>query len=404
MGKRSKTAVELDNNYLFGNYGNRLPVCFTRGQGDRLFDTDNREYIDFFSGIAVTNLGHSHPKLTKAIQEQAEKLLHTSNWFFNEEQGKAARQISKLAFPGRTLFVNSGAEANEAAIKLARRYGLFKSGRKFEIISFQESFHGRTFGSMTATAQKKIHRGFGPLPRGFVYLPFNDLRSLKKQLRKGRETAAVIMEPIQGEGGIRIADPEFIRGARELCSEKDVLLIMDEVQTGMGRTGEPFAFQHFDVTPDILTLAKGLAGGMPAGAMHAREDLVEHLPGGSHGTTFGGNHLAMAAALAVLNEISKESLMKKVRDTGQEIMDRLDELKEKHRFIQEVRGMGLHIGIELTHSCQDMVKRALEKGLVVNCAAGNVLRIMPPLTIKATTVRKGMKILEELLREEELTL
>lgn len=401
MGKRFTKAVELDNNYLFGNYGNRLPVCFTRGQGDRLYDTADREYIDFFSGIAVTNLGHNHPKLTKAIQEQAEKILHTSNWFFNEEQGKAARQLSELAFPGRTLFVNSGAEANEAAIKLARRHGLFKSGRKFEIISFHGSFHGRTFGSMTATAQKKIHRGFGPLPRGFVYLPFNDLKALKKQLRRGRETAAVILEPVQGEGGIRIAEQEFIRGARELCSERNVLLIMDEVQTGMGRTGEPFAFQHFDVTPDILTLAKGLAGGMPAGAMHAREDLAEHLPGGSHGTTFGGNHLAMAAALVVLKEIGKESLMKKVRDTGREITDRLNELKERYRFIQEVRGMGLHIGMELTHPCQEMVKRSLEKGLVVNCTAGNVLRIMPPLNVKTSTVRKGMKILEELLREEE---
>ncbi len=392
-----KKIISSDSEYLFQNYGTRQEVCFVRGEGSRLYDQDNREYIDFFSGIAVCNLGYGHAALSKALHRQVDTIIHTSNHYHNHEQIEAASLISDVAFPGKTLFCNSGTEANEAAIKLARRYGLSIDKDRYQVISFRNGFHGRTMGSMSATAQNKIHGGFGPLPRGFKYLPFNDIEAFKKELKKTKKTAAVILELIQGEGGIVLADKKFVKSIFDICRKRDILVIVDEVQTGIGRTGSAFAFQQYGISPDIITIAKGLGGGIPIGAMHAKNFLLEHLPAGSHGSTFGGNHLACAAAVVVLRELKKKSLYANIEKNSRLIMDRLENLKNNKSIIREVRGMGLHIGFEVTGDGPALVKEALKAGLVINCTAGNIIRIMPPLTIPASLVKKGMNILEEII-------
>lgn len=391
--------MKKDKEYLFQNYGDRLPVSFVKGDKEFLYDQDGKKYIDFFSGIAVSNLGYNSAALNKALHSQINRIIHSSNWFYNKEQIEAAVLISELSFPGKTLFVNSGTEANEAAIKLARKYGLSIHKKKFEIATFTNSFHGRTFGSMTATAQKKIHDGFGPLPEGFKYLPFNEIKPLEKEIRKNKNLCAVMIELVQGEAGIKIADESFIRQAYDLCAKNHVLFIADEVQTGIGRTGNIFAYQKFGITPDIITLAKGLGGGVPVGALHTKSYLSEFFPRGVHGTTFGGNHLASAAACAVLSEIKKPALLKNVKTLGEYYITRLLSLKKKSSLIKEIRGVGLHIGIELNIPGMDIVKEALEKGLIINCTADNVIRIMPPLNIKLETVKKGLDIFEKIIIE-----
>ncbi len=398
--KQLKKTISEDREYLFQNYGDRLPVCFTRGEGSYLYDQDNKKYVDFFSGIAVSNLGYGNKKLIKTVQSQAEKIIHSSNWYLNREQINAAKQISQLAFPGRTLFVNSGTEANEAAIKLARRYGLSLSKKRYEIISFDNSFHGRTMGSMTATGQGKIHSGYGPLPSGFKYLKFNDIKAFKSQVKKNKNIAAVIIELIQGEGGVNIAHREFIEELFSLCSRNEIITIVDEVQTGIGRTGSVFCFQNYNIVPDMITLAKGIAGGIPAGVLHAKKYFSDFLSAGTHGSTFGGNHLATAVIETVLKEVRKSSLLQNVRETGEYIREKLHEISQKVDFINEIRGIGLQIGIELNKPGMPIVKKALEKGLVINCTAEKVIRIMPPLVITMKTVREGMKILEKLLLED----
>lgn len=389
-----------DNLYLFQNYGNRLPVCFIKGDGSYLFDQDNKRYIDFFSGIAVNSLGSNNAALSRALHTQVDKILHSSNWFFNREQIEAAKLISELTFPGKTLFVNSGTEANEAAIKAARRYGKSIAPEKYEIISFSGSFHGRTFGAMSATAQEKIRKGFDPLVPGFRFLPFNDIEALKKELESNNKICAVMTELIQGEGGIKIADSQFITQLEKLCKKHKVLLIIDEVQTGAGRTGQFCSYQHFGISPDIITFAKGLAGGFPIGALHAKDAVAPLLEPGSHGTTFGGNHFACAAAAAVLKELKKKSFMEKVRKNGDYIRNHITKLKAKSGCITEVRGMGLHIGIELNRPGMDMVKKALEYGLVINCTSEKVIRIMPALTISLSTIKEGLAIFDRLIIEE----
>ena len=391
--------IKKDKEYLYQNYGDRLPVCFVKGDREFLYDQDGKKYIDFFSGIAVSNLGYNNKVLNAALHGQINKIIHSSNWFFNKEQIDAAVLISEMSFPGKTLFVNSGTEANEAAIKLARRYGLSIHKKKFQIATFSNSFHGRTFGSMTATAQKKIHDGFGPLPEGFKYLPFNDIKPLEKEIRKNKNLCAVMIELVQGEAGIKIADEKFVREAYDLCVKNHILFIVDEVQTGIGRTGNVFAYQKYGITPDIITLAKGLGGGVPVGALHTKTFLSEFFPRGVHGTTFGGNHLACAAACAVLNEIKKPALLKNVVSLEKYILNRLAVLKEKAPIIKEVRGIGLHIGIELKKPGMDIVKKALENGLVINCTADNVIRIMPPLNIRLDSIKKGLDLFEKILTE-----
>jgi len=400
ISKKLQTIQANDKEFLFQNYGDRLPVSFVKGDGSLLYDHDGKEYIDFLSGIAVSNLGYNHKGLQKVIHKQIDSLIHTSNWFLNNEQIKAAQLLSETAFKGKSLFCNSGAEANEAAIKLARRHGLSISSNKYRIISFTSSFHGRTLGTMTATAQEKIHGGFGPLPEGFTYLPFNDLSALKAEMKKGDTVAAVIVEIIQGESGIQLADSGFLKEIQRECKKNNALFIIDEVQTGIGRTGKFFAFEHYSLKPDVITLAKGLAGGLPIGAIHVRPHIANHFPPGSHGTTFGGNHLTSAAAAFVLNEIKKPAFLKKVNDTGNIVIEELQSWKKDIPIIKEIRGKGLHIGIELTIEGMPLVKKGLERGLILNCAAGNTIRIMPPLNIPKSLMKKGLSILKDLLLEE----
>jgi acetylornithine/N-succinyldiaminopimelate aminotransferase len=398
--KKLKKIMSDDKNYLFQNYGDRLPVSFIKGKNCFLYDQDNKRYIDFFSGIAVSSVGYGNPQFVKALHRQIDSLIHTSNWYYNREQNEAAKLLAELSFPGKTLFANSGTEANEAAIKLSRRFGLAHHKGKYEIVTFTNSFHGRTFGGMSATAQSKIHEGFGPLVPGFRYLPFNDIKSFSKELRKNRNICAVLIELIQGEGGITIADMEFIREVFRICNKNAVLTIIDEVQTGVGRTGAMFAYQHYNIVPDIITLAKGLGGGLPIGAIHAKNFLVDFFPRGSHGSTFGGNHLACAGAAAVLKLVGKKSFLKSINDVGGFIFEKLEQLKQRVDFITDLRGMGLHIGIELTRPGAALVTKALGKGLVINCTAEKVIRIMPPLTINLKTAEAGMKILESIFLEE----
>lgn len=389
--------INDDREYLFQNYGDRLPVAFIKGDGSYLYDQDNKRYIDFLSGIAVSVLGYSSQPLQKALHTQIDRIIHSSNLFLNQEQTEAARLISETSFPGKSLFVNSGTEANEAAIKLARRYGLSISSKKYNIVTFSGSFHGRTFGSMSATAQEKIHSGFGPILPGFIYAPYNNKKILRRVLKKDKRIAAVMLELIQGESGINVADEDFVKDIFEICNQKGILTIVDEVQTGIGRTGKTFVHQHFNVTPDILTLAKGLGGGVPVGALHAKNYLAEHLPYGTHGSTFGGNHLACAAACAVLNEVKKKQFMSAVNSSSQYIFDRLKKIKQQTGYIKSLRGIGLHIGVEIAEEGGQLVKNALEEKLILNCTAGNVLRIMPPLNIDMEVLEEGMDILEKII-------
>jgi len=397
--KKLKKIISDDKSYLFQNYGDRLPVCFVRGSNCFLYDQDNKKYIDFFSGIAVSSVGYSNYRYQKALHRQIDSLIHTSNWYYNREQNEAARLLTELSFPGKSLFVNSGTEANEAAIKLSRRFGLAHHKGKYEIMTFTNSFHGRTYGGMSATAQEKIHDGFGPLVPGFKYLPFNDIRSFAKELKKNKNICAVLVELIQGEGGIMIADPEFIREVFRICNKNAVLTIIDEVQTGIGRTGAMFAYQHFNVVPDIITLAKGLGGGLPVGAIHAKNFLVDFFPRGSHGSTFGGNHLACAAVTAVLKQVGSKRFLENVNRVGRFFLESLEKLKQTVDFITDIRGMGLHIGIELSMPGSALVSKALSRGLVINCTAEKVVRIMPPLIINLDTAKAGMKILNSVFLE-----
>ncbi|MCX8122655.1 MAG: aspartate aminotransferase family protein [Spirochaetes bacterium] len=398
QSKKLNTLMELDKQYLYQNYGTRLPVCFTHGKGCQLYDQDGKRYIDFFAGIAVNSLGYAHPTLNKALHAQVNKILHSSNWYFNKEQIEAAMLISKTAFAGKTLFTNSGTEASEAAIKLARKYGLSQSNKKYYIISFTNSFHGRTFGAMSATAQEKIHSGFGPIVPGFIYVPFNDTAAFKKTIKKYKgKICAVITELVQGEGGIKIADSSFVKEIDAITKENNILFIIDEVQTGIARTGKMFAFQHYGITPDVITLAKGLGGGVPIGAIHTRDFLVDYFPKGTHGTTFGGNHLATAAAKVVLETLSKETMLNNIQKMGEIIIKELTLMKSKYpKLIVDVRGIGLHIGVELTIPGQPLVLEALQKGLVINCTAERVIRIMPPLIIPQKLVKEGLKILDSI--------
>ena len=389
--------INEDKEYLFQNYGDRLPAAFIRGDGSYLYDQDNKRYIDLFSGIAVTLLGHSNQPFLKALHGQVDRIIHTSNWFLNPEQIEAAKLVSETSFPGKTLFVNSGTEANEAAIKLARRYGLSISPKKFKIVTFTGSFHGRTFGAMSATAQDKIHQGFGPIVPGFIYTEYNNRKAFKKIMKKHKNIAAVMLELIQGEGGINVADQDFVRDIVELCNQNGVLTIVDEVQTGIARTGKTYVHQHFGITPDILTLAKGLGGGVPVGALHAKNFLAEYFPRGVHGTTFGGNHLACAAAVAVLKEIRKRQFLTGVINSSEYILNRLKKIKQKTSYIRGIRGMGLLIGIEIAEPGAQFVKDALKEKLVINCTAENIIRIMPPLNIEMKALEEGMNIFEKMI-------
>ncbi len=380
----TKELIEQSSKYLCNTY-NRYPIVFSKGKGCKLWDVDGKEYLDFVAGLAVLNLGHCHPNVVAAIKEQAERLIHVSNYYHNEPMIELARLLCENSFAEKVFFCNSGAEANEAAIKLARKYAKENLGpEKFEIITMLKSFHGRTMATITATGQERFHKGFEPLLEGFKYVPYNDLESVKKAVSE--KTCAVMIEPVQGEGGVNIPSKEYMQGLRGLCDEKGILLIFDEVQTGIGRTGKLFAYEHFGIEPDIMTLAKGLANGVPIGAMLTKERFATAFIPGAHASTFGGNPLATASAVAVLQTIKNEDILRNCNIVGGYLINRLKELKTGFDFIKDVRGMGLLIGMELSFDAGDIVKKCMEKGLLINYTNGNVLRFIPPLIVTENEV------------------
>jgi len=378
------------------NYG-QLPLVIAEGEGARVWDADGRCYLDFVGGIAVNSVGHCHPKVVAAIKEQAERLLHCSNLYWFEPPVVLARELAVLSGLDRTFFCNSGAEANEAAIKLARRYGSEHGRKNPEIIAFTHSFHGRTLGTLAATGQEKFSEGFTPLPAGFRHLAFNDLDGLLDAVTP--DTAAFLLEPVQGEGGVYPATQEFMDALAELRQEKGILLIFDEVQCGLGRTGKNFAFEHYGVRPDILTLAKSLGGGLPIGAAVAREEVAHVFQPGTHGSTFGGNPVACAAAAAVLKVLQEEGLAERAARVGGCFKKGLESLQERFPCIREVRGLGLMLGIELDRPGQRMVSLCQERGLLINCTAERVLRFLPPLIIGPDEVEQAVEILGQAFGE-----
>lgn len=380
---------KLYEEYIMPTY-TRVPVCLVKGKGSRVWDLEGKEYLDFFPGWAVSGIGHCHPTVVNAIKEQARKILHVANNFLNPKQAELAKTISGASFPARIFFCNSGAEANEGAIKFAKKYGS-ETGR-FEIITMKNSFHGRTLAAMRATGQDKFHQGFQPLMEKFLHADFNDLESVKKLVTD--KTIAIMLEPIQGEGGVCVASRDFLEGLRKLCDEKDMLLILDEVQTGMGRTGKMFAYQHYDLEPDIMTLAKTLGGGVPIGAFVVNRKIKkEVLTAGMHGSTFGGNPLVCAAALAVFKAIKKEKLLANTIRMGELLQQEFEKLKAQYPVIESTRGIGLMRGMKLKEPSAPYANEAREQGLLINATQGDILRIMPPMTVSAKEIKLGMKIL-----------
>jgi len=390
----TQEVIELYNQYVIGNYG-RLPKVIVRGKGNWIVDMDGNKILDLFPGWAVSGIGHCHPRVVEAIQKQAAQLIHMDNTFYTLPQGQLAKLLSERSFGGKCFFCNSGAEANEAALKLARKY---TAKGKYKFITTEKSFHGRTFGALTATAQPKYHDGFLPLVPGFEYVPFNDIDALTEAFSD--ETAAVLVEPIQGEGGINPASAEYLHTIRNLCDEFGAVMILDEVQTGMGRTGRWFAYQHIDVIPDIITLAKALGGGTAIGAIIAKPEVAAALVPGSHASTFGGNPLACAAGIAVIEAIEDEHLLENTQKMGEYAQRKLNELKDKFPIIDSIRGIGLMLGVQLNIPGAAIVSRCLEKGLRINCTQETVLRIMPSMTITAEELDQAFAILADVLAEE----
>ncbi|MGR9106419.1 MAG: acetylornithine/succinylornithine family transaminase [Gammaproteobacteria bacterium] len=359
----------------------RLPVTFERGEGAWLWDTQGERYLDALSGIAVCGLGHCHPAVRQAICEQAGRLIHTSNLYGIEKQEELAAQLAKLSGLERVFFCNSGAEANEAAIKIARRFGHQRGIQRPEIIVMENSFHGRTLGTLSATGNPKVREGFGPLVEGFLRIPFDDLDAVEGIAADHPDIVAVLVEPIQGEGGIRIPSPAYLPGLRELCERHNWLLMLDEIQTGMGRTGKFLAYQHGGILPDVVTLAKALGNGVPIGACLARGTAAEQLGAGSHGSTFGGNPLACAVAIAVIRTLEQEDLIAKAAQLGKTLLEGLIDRLKGNPAVVDIRGLGLMLGIELDRECADLVKEALNEKILISVQAGKTIRVLPPLIL-----------------------
>jgi acetylornithine/N-succinyldiaminopimelate aminotransferase len=389
----TQETIELFEKYVIGNYARR-PRVIVKGEGVYIYDANDKKILDMFPGWAVSSIGHCHPKVVQAIREQAGKLLHIDNTLYSEPQGKLAQLLSERAFGGKCFFCNSGAEANEAAMKLAR---LHTPQEKYKFITAEGSFHGRTFATLTATAQPKHHEGLLPLLPGFVHVPFNDVAALEAAFSD--EVAAIIVEPIQGEGGINMGTAEFLEATRRLCDENGAVLIFDEVTTGMGRTGRWFGYQHFDVEPDIMTIAKALGGGTAIGAMMAKDEVGASLVPGKHASTFGGNCLACAAGIAVIKAIEENNLLQNAAELGEYAKDKLSQLKQKHVIIDSVRGIGLMIGVQLTGPGTDIANKCLENGLRINCTQGTVLRFMPPMIATKDHIDEAVDILDAVLAE-----
>jgi len=390
----SPETVELFQKYVVPNY-TRFPVSLVRGEGSYVWDSEGNRYLDFFPGWGCNLLGHCPAPVVEAVREQLGRLIHVPNTWYTQEQGRWAQALSERSFGGQAFFCNSGTEANEAAIKLVR---LHAKRPRYKIITFEGGFHGRTLGSTSATAQPKYHEGLGPLMAGFVYSPFGDLDAVARLING--ETAAIMIEPIQGEGGVRVPPDGFLAGLRKLADENDLLLVFDEVQTGCGRTGHWFAYQHFNVQPDIMTLSKAICGGLPGAAMLARTDLAPSLRPGMHACTFGGNPIAAAAGLAAIAMIEGQGLLERARHIGQVFRARLDELKPQCPIIREVRGVGLMIGIELAVEGAAMVRACMERGLLINCTHGTVIRLLPAMTLSDDQIHQGCDILAEVLTSQ----
>jgi len=391
----TKELISLSDQYIMETY-RRFPVVLVRGEGARVWDSDGKEYLDFVAGIAVCSLGHSNPKVIEAIKKQVGILTHVSNLYYIEPQIYLAKLLAENSFADKVFFCNSGAEANEAAIKLARKYAHeHMEGNKYEMITMEDSFHGRTLTTVAATGQKKFHVGFDPLPEGFKYVPFDDMSAIEDAITE--KTCAVMIEPIQGEGGVRIPADDYLRRLRKLCDDKGILLILDEIQVGMGRTGALFAYEESGIKPDMMTLAKALGNGFPVGAMLATDKVASSFVPGNHASTFGGNPLGMAAGVAVMNSLLQDGILENCKEIGSYFLEKLEELKKKHSIINEVRGKGLIIGVELSVPGEDIVKEAMEKGVLINCTNGNILRFVPPLIIDKKDVDCVIDILDEVI-------
>ena len=389
----SQTLMMLSEKYVANTYA-RYPVLLIRGKGTRVWDLEGKEYLDFVSGLAVCNLGHCHPKVVKAIRDQAEKLIHVSNFYYIEPQIQLASLLCNHSFADKVFFCNSGAEANEGAIKLARKYAKEKTGEnRYEIITMERSFHGRTLATLTATAQEKFHKGYEPLMPGFKYVRFDDVGALKNAIDS--KTCAVMVEPIQGEGGVNCPTEGYLKALREICDEKGLLLIFDEVQVGMGRTGKLFAYEHEGVEPDMLTLAKSLAGGVPIGALLIKKGIADSFKPGDHASTFGGNPLATAAGIAALTTILEEGMLENCRKVGEYFLSHLEKIRENFSFVKDVRGKGLILGMELKIEGSSIVKEMMQRGILINCTMGNVLRFLPPLIVTKEEVDRVITALEE---------
>ncbi len=392
--------IRLFERYVIANY-TRLPIVAVRGEGSTLWDAEGKRYLDLFPGWGVGGIGHCHPKVVAAIREQAGKLLHVANVpFYIEQQGRLAQLISEKSFGGQCFFCNSGAEANEAAIKLARRHAAERAPEgvgpsRYKVITTYNSFHGRTLTAVAATAQPKYHAGFYPLPPGFVHVPFSDADVVAKVCDD--ETCAILVEPIQGEGGVNVPTDDYLPRLRQLCDERGILLILDEVQTGVGRTGRWFGHQHWGVEPDIMTMAKALGGGLAIGAIEAKAEVARSLVPGSHASTFGGNPIACAGGIAAFEAIEEEGLLENAVRIGEQIKERMTALAAKVGFISEVRGMGCMIGVELDRPGADIVSACLERGLLINCTHDTVLRMLPSMAATEAEIGEGLDILEGVL-------
>ncbi len=394
---KTKELIEKEKKYLFQTYS-RPAMVLDKGQGMKVWDLEGKQYYDFIGGIAVNALGYSHPKLVQAMKKQAEKLIHCSNLFYSEPQIILAQMLVELSYGDKVFFGNSGAEVNEGAIKLAVKYFKEQNKDKYKVIYMKNSFHGRTIATLAATGQYKYQKDYLPLLPKFKEAIFNDLESAKAAIDE--EVAAVLVEPIQGEGGIKIATQEFIKGLRELCNKQGILLIFDEIQCGLGRTGKMFAYQHYGIEPDILTIAKSLGGGIPIGAFIAKDNIASSFKPGDHGTTFGGNPVACAMAIAFLKVLEEEDLIGKCQKKGEYFKDKLKVLKEKYpEKIEEIRGLGLMVGMELKEEGQEVVKKCLEEGVLINCAAKKVLRFLPPLIVEEKEIDYLIEVLDKIFEK-----
>jgi len=381
------------DSFILSTY-TRTDSIFVKGKGSILVDINGKKYLDFFPGWGVNNVGHCHPKVMSAVRDQISKLIHVPNNFYHPNQAKLAKEIIRNSFPGKVFFCNSGAEGCEAAIKFARAYG---NNKRFEIITMEKSFHGRTYAAMAATGQPEYRKGFEPMPKGFKSIPFNDINAIKKAITN--KTIAIMLELVQGEGGIHIAEKIYIKELRALCNQKDILLIFDEVQTGIGRTGEIFAFKQYQVQPDLMVLAKALGGGLPIGALVAQNKIAGTFKPGMHASTFGGSPIVTKAALGVFKAIHSEKMLKNTKSIGKFIISKLIKLKEKYNCIEDVRGIGLMIGVQLNIPGKSIVDTCLENGLIINCTQGNILRFMPALNVTQRQVNQAIHILTKALKK-----